>query len=135
MTLPVADIDRWNAESVRAVFHAADARGHTTLEASRQLGTLSVFDTWEGATAEARVHIESLALGRDAEAASDAIVLYVRTFSDARGRAEAWGRFIATGPQGTMFDVARVERITQAVADEVHTEDRQGQEHTGHDGK
>ena len=54
MTLPVADIDRWNADAVRGVFHAASARGHTTLEASRQLGALAVFDTWEGATAEAR---------------------------------------------------------------------------------
>jgi hypothetical protein len=86
VTLPVADIDRWNAESVRVVFHAANARGHITLEASRQLGTLSVFDTWEGATAEARKHTnaairqdldahgnESLAVARAAGKAADGI--------------------------------------------------------------
>ena len=56
VTLTVADIDRWSAESVREVFHAAGARGNATLEASRQLSTLAVFDTWEGATAEARKH-------------------------------------------------------------------------------
>ena len=86
MTLPVADIDRWNAESVRAVFHAANARGHITLEASRQLGALAVFDTWEGATAEARKHTnatirqdldahgnESVAVARAAGKAADGI--------------------------------------------------------------
>ena len=56
MTLTVADIDRWSAEAVRDVFHAGTARGQATLEASRQLSTLSVFDSWEGATAEARRH-------------------------------------------------------------------------------
>src|ERR1700748_3815964 len=56
MTLTVADIDRWSAESVRTVFNAATARGQATLEVSRQLSTLSVFDSWEGATAEARKH-------------------------------------------------------------------------------
>ena len=41
---------------MREVFHAAQQRGQATLEASRQLSTLAVFDTWEGATAEARQH-------------------------------------------------------------------------------
>jgi hypothetical protein len=56
VTLTVADIDRWSADAVRTVFHAAGARGRATLETSRQLSSLSVFDTWEGATAEARRH-------------------------------------------------------------------------------
>jgi len=51
----VAD-DQWSAEAVRVVFQAATARGRATLEASRQLSSLAVFDTWEGATAEARKH-------------------------------------------------------------------------------
>jgi hypothetical protein len=86
VTLPVADIDRWSAEAVREVFHAADARGQATLEASRQLGSLAVFDTWEGVTAEARKHTnasirqdldahgnESLAVARAADKAADDI--------------------------------------------------------------
>ncbi len=52
----MADIDRWSAHAVRTVFHATGARGQATLETSRQLSSLSVFDTWEGATAEARRH-------------------------------------------------------------------------------
>jgi hypothetical protein len=56
VVLTVADIDRWSPEAVREVFHAANARGNATLEASRQLSPLAVFDTWEGATAEARKH-------------------------------------------------------------------------------
>ena len=86
MTLPVADIDRWSAEAVREVFHAAGARGQATLEASRQLSSLTVFDTWEGAAAEASKHTnaairqdldahgnESLAVARAAGKAADEI--------------------------------------------------------------
>ncbi len=86
MTLTVADIDRWSAEAVREVFHAANARGQATLEASRQLSSLAVFDTWEGATAEARKHAnasirqdldahgnESLTVARAAGKAADDI--------------------------------------------------------------
>ncbi len=71
---------------MRTVFHAANARGHATLEASRQLGSLAVFDTWAGATAEARKHAnavirrdldahgnESLAVARAASRAADGI--------------------------------------------------------------
>jgi hypothetical protein len=84
--LTVADIDRWNAEAVREVFHAAVARGHATLEAARQLDSLAVFDTWQGATAQARRHAgasirldldahgnESLAVARAAGRAADDI--------------------------------------------------------------
>jgi hypothetical protein len=86
VTLTVADIDRWNAGAVREVFQAANSRGQATLEASRQLSTLSVFDTWEGATAEARRHVnagirqdldahgnEALAVARAADQAADGI--------------------------------------------------------------
>ena len=68
---------------MREVFHAATARGQATLEASRQLSSLAVFDTWEGATAEARKHTnasirqdldahgnESLAVAQAAEKAA-----------------------------------------------------------------
>jgi hypothetical protein len=84
--LTVADIERWNAESVRDVFHAASARGQATLEVSRELNSLSVFDTWEGATAEARKRTnatvrqdldahgnESMAVARAAGKAADDI--------------------------------------------------------------
>ena len=86
MVLTVADIERWSAGTVRDVFNAATARGNATLEASRQLSTLSVFDTWEGQTAEARQHTnasirqdldahgnESLAVARAAGKAADDI--------------------------------------------------------------
>ena len=86
MTLTVADVDQWSAEAVRVVFQAATARGQATLEASRQLSSLAVFDTWEGATAEARKHAnasirqdldahgnEALAVARAADQAADGI--------------------------------------------------------------
>ncbi|BBX39608.1 hypothetical protein X011_26410 [Mycobacterium tuberculosis variant microti OV254] len=84
--LTVADIDRWSADAVRTVFHAATARGQATLDASRQLSSLAVFDSWEGATAEARKHTnasirqdldahgnESLAVAQAAAKAADDI--------------------------------------------------------------
>jgi hypothetical protein len=86
MTLPVNEIERWSADAVRVVFHAATARGQATLAASRQLGALSVFDGWEGATAEACKHAsatirqdldahgnESLAVAHAASKAAEAI--------------------------------------------------------------
>jgi hypothetical protein len=86
VALTVADIDRWSAEAVREVFHAASARGQATLEAARQLSSLAVFDTWEGATAQGRRHTnasirqdldahgnESLAVARAAGRAADGI--------------------------------------------------------------
>ncbi len=67
MTLTVADIDRWSAQSVREVFHAAAERGQATLEAARQLGSLAVFDACRGATGQARRHsIASIRLDLDA---------------------------------------------------------------------
>ena len=85
-TLTVADIDRWSAEAVREVFHAAAARGQATLEAARQLDSLAMFDTWQGSTARARQHAnaairldldahgnESLAVARAAGQAADDI--------------------------------------------------------------
>ena len=84
--LTVTDIERWSAESVREVFHAAGARAQATLDASRELSSLSVFDTWKGATAEARQHSnatirqdldahgnESMAVARAAGKAADDI--------------------------------------------------------------
>jgi hypothetical protein len=86
VTLTVADIDRWSVEAVRTVCHAARARGQATLEVSRQLSTLPVFDTWAGAAAEARKHTnaairhdldahgnESLAVAQAADNAADGI--------------------------------------------------------------
>ncbi|MFZ3270109.1 MAG: alpha/beta hydrolase [Mycobacterium sp.] len=87
MALTVADIDRWSADAVREVFHAAGARGQATLEAARQLSSLAVLDTWAGHTAQARRHSnasirqdldahgnESLAVAHAAGRAADGIV-------------------------------------------------------------
>lgn len=54
--LTVADIERWNAEAVREVFHAAQARGQAAYDASAGLAALRVFETWHGDTAEAAKH-------------------------------------------------------------------------------
>lgn len=87
MSLTVADIDRWNAQAVREVFHAAKARAEVTFETSRQLATLSIFANSGGKTAEAAAHqnaglrrdldahgYEALAVARAADRAADGIV-------------------------------------------------------------
>ncbi|RFZ58339.1 hypothetical protein CKW46_12470 [Mycobacterium liflandii] len=87
MLLTVADIDRWDAQAVREVFHAATARAQVSLEVSRQLATLSIFANSRGKTAEAAAHQnaglrrdldahgnEALAVARAADRAADGIV-------------------------------------------------------------
>lgn len=54
--LTVADIRRWDADAVREVFHAATARAAVTATVSRELSTLTVFETWGGPTAAAATH-------------------------------------------------------------------------------
>lgn len=57
MPLTVADILRWDAESVREVFHAATARATATFDASDGLGRLPiVFGNWGGQAAIAANH-------------------------------------------------------------------------------
>ena len=53
MTLTVAEIERWDPEAVREVFHAASARATSATEASLALATLPAFSTWGGVAADA----------------------------------------------------------------------------------
>ena len=56
MSLSIADIDRWTADSVREVFRAADQRAQITQNVSRELAALSVFESWDGEAADAARH-------------------------------------------------------------------------------
>lgn len=71
---------------MREVFSAASARAQATLEVSRQLGSLAVFDAWNGVTVKAAKHQtalirqdldvygnEALAVARAADKAADGI--------------------------------------------------------------
>src|ERR1700738_661016 len=87
MTLPVADIDRWSAEAVREVFPAAGARGEATLEASGQLSSLAVFDSWDGATAEARKHANA-SIRQDLDAHGNESLAVAQAASKAAGDIE-----------------------------------------------
>ncbi|TGD87349.1 DUF4237 domain-containing protein [Mycolicibacterium sp. CH28] len=53
MPLTVLDIERWNADDVREVFHAATSRAQAAFDAADGLATLPVFETWGGEAAEA----------------------------------------------------------------------------------
>lgn len=54
--LTVADIQRWDANAVREVFHAATTRAEVSRTVSRELSALAVFETWGGDTATAAKH-------------------------------------------------------------------------------
>ncbi|MCV7229093.1 HNH/ENDO VII family nuclease [Mycolicibacterium komossense] len=56
MTMTIADIERWSAESVREVFHAGQTRAEVTNDVSRELSTLQVFNSWDGEAAKAAQH-------------------------------------------------------------------------------
>lgn len=84
MTLSVADIDRWNAEAVREVFHAASARSQSAERASRELATLSVFATWEGASRDAAAH-QNAGIRQDLDAHGNEALAVARAAEQAAG--------------------------------------------------
>ena len=51
-----------------------------------------------GATVEARERLDPLVFGGGGPIANDAVWLYAQSFADARDRADAWARFLATNP-------------------------------------
>lgn len=53
VTLSVADIERWDPEAVREVFHAASARSGASTDAARASEQLPAFECWGGVTADA----------------------------------------------------------------------------------
>jgi hypothetical protein len=53
VTLTVAAIERWDAESVREVFHAASRRAQATADAANGLATLPAITSWGGVAARA----------------------------------------------------------------------------------
>ena len=104
MTLTVADIERWNSEAVRDVFHAATARAQSAQTASRELGALAVFDDWEGEASTAARHAiaqtrqdldahgnEALVVGRAARQAADDIDSVQAQLRDLKSRAAESG--------------------------------------------
>ncbi len=84
MVLSVADVDRWNAEAVREVFHAAVARSRSAFGASRKLASLSVFATWQGTTRDAAAQ-QNAAIRQDLDAYGNealAVALAARKAAD-----------------------------------------------------
>ena len=86
MVLSLADIERWNPDDVREVFHAARNRAEAAKEAADGLASLPAFTTWGGDAADAARHAigktrmdldahgdEALAVARAADQAADGI--------------------------------------------------------------
>ncbi|ANW65664.1 hypothetical protein BCA37_20735 [Mycobacterium sp. djl-10] len=74
MTVTVADIDEWSVESIREVHQAAVARSRASRDAAQGLNALSIFESWEGETADAaRAAVAST--GKDLE--MDAVEAHV----------------------------------------------------------
>jgi hypothetical protein len=53
MSLSIADIDKWNPDSISAVGAASTARANAAAQAGSRLPTLSAFNHWQGAGASA----------------------------------------------------------------------------------
>ena len=69
MTLGPGDIDRWDAEQVRAVSRAARSRAESASAVSAALGQLPAIEAWSGLAARAaRVAIDMTRLALDAHA-------------------------------------------------------------------
>lgn len=66
MGLSIADIDRWNPESIDAVGTASAARADAASQAGSRLNDLSAFASWQGAAADAaQARTQALAVGLD----------------------------------------------------------------------
>ena len=104
MSLSVADIDRWTADSVREVFHAATQRAQITQNVSRELAALSVFESWDGEAADAARHAiattrrdldahgdEAASVASAAARAADAIDKVKADLQTVRAEAESHG--------------------------------------------
>jgi hypothetical protein len=102
--LSVADIQRWSAESVRAVFHAAQERGQASFDAAKGLRDLQVFATWGGDSASAAKHAigetrkdldahgdEAMAVAHAAKVAADGIEAVQQKLRTLIAEAEAHG--------------------------------------------
>lgn len=75
MTLSIADIDRWSADAIGAVFSAAIQRAHGTRTASAEIGQTVVFLDWDGdAAAAARLATRRTMLDLNAHADTCAAV-------------------------------------------------------------
>lgn len=104
MTLSVADIDRWNPEAVRDVFHAANVRAGVAMTAADGLASLPAFRSWGGEAADAareaigktRVDLdehgqEALAVAKAASIAADGIEDVKNKLAALRSEAEQLG--------------------------------------------
>lgn len=116
MTLTVEDIDRWDPEAVREVFHAASERAQVTLATSQSLGALTVFETWGGDAAIAAEH--QLALTRqDLDAHGNEAIVVANAARTAADEIDALQRELAAlRLQATRLDMAIDPVTSQVVA-------------------
>lgn len=107
---------------MRQLFHAAGARAHITFTVSRELGSLTVFESWGGAGPEAAKHAnaairqdldahgnEALAVARAADRAADGIEAVQSQLH--RLRADAAELQLEVNP-----DTSRLERTPEKIA-------------------
>src|SRR5690349_3515642 len=72
MRLSIADVERWNPESISAVGAASAARADAASDAGSRLKELSAFDSWQGTAsdaAQARTRVVAAALDEHRQAA------------------------------------------------------------------
>jgi hypothetical protein len=123
MVLSVADVDRWNAEAVREVFHAAVARSRSAFGASRKLASLSQFATWQGTTRDAAAQ-QNAAIRQDLDAYGNealAVALAARKAADEIEKVKADLTKLRADAAGADLEVGAASGQMMAIAESRYT--------------
>jgi hypothetical protein len=142
VTLGVADIEHWDPEAVREVFHAASARSGAATQAAQAMEQLPAFQSWGGAAADAareaigktRVDLdahakEALAVAQAAQKAAqdiEKVKVELRDLEDAAHSAkmdiDPTSSTVVKGPgfQGTTADLSAMQTRLNAIITEAN---------------
>ena len=136
MGLTVADIERWDAGSVREVFHAASSRAQAAADAANGLATLPAFATWGGVAAEAAKEAtgktrrdldahgqEALAVANAARSAADRIEHIKSELATLKADAESFGMEIDS-VSGTVLPGRSIRNPMEALLKEQQLQPR-----------
>lgn len=113
MSLSVAEIERWDADDVRAVFRAATRRAQAASDAADGLADLAALPSWAGESAAgaraaiARIRAdldshghEALAVADAARLAADSIEAIHADLAELKNEAAGWGLEVDASTDG-----------------------------------
>lgn len=114
MTLSIADIDKWDPESISAVGAASAARADAAAQAGSRLTALSTFSSWKGAgasAAQARTQVLAEGLEQHGQAASTVATAAKTAANEVRQLKSQLGELRSTLGQYGMIIDANASRV------------------------